>query len=1186
MPKFNTDQQKAIEADNARILVSAAAGSGKTTVMVHKILHILKTHPEVSLSQFLVITFTKDAARNMKNKLRELLEEDGSPEASRALGDIETASISTIHSFCQMLLREYSDNRAASSEPRVLKESEQTRLKEESFTDAVEQILKKDSAYTADERKQVAHLLSAFSTDELMRMVKDLYGVLMGIPRPMEVLHELSAHPPVEQWKREIEHAVDLDVLEIREKIRMEEELLLSPAAAEDYEAVCEADQALVEQFFDAWSKQTDVQGKAQLLEKTKNAFVKAPAGRTKDEAVKAWKSTMNEVRNEIKGSSGILAKALERLMPLENPDQDRLNGVICEELCGMEMLVREMTDIYRQKKDEAGAIDYADMEQSAYTIMEDPDKRAELLEKYRYVFVDECQDVSAIQDAIIQPLSGPGHQLFMVGDIKQSIYGFRNANPSLFQSYREQFRDEETARERRIFFMDNYRSCRAVVACVNQVFDAAMDRLVTEMDYLPQDHLKDNLPGEYGPVDVVLVRRNDEEAEQLEAQCEAVGRYIRSLVVPPEDVSSVQGYAYSDIVILLRTASGTAAKIVDYLRKMHIPAVYEGGMDFYGLSEVKSFLALLTVIDNLHHDDDLVGALIHPPFSFTDEDHAQVRSEFNDQEPYYRCFERCAERNEKEIDHKCRAALEQIRAWGREASRMSVPDFVWWLMRETGIYAARGAYPDGKTRQANLDVLYQRAVDGAKAGQLRLGDFVQEMHDARETKQADSDDHPSMGVGDNYVRIMTMHKSKGLEFPCVILMNLQKSIRQTPVQGRLRMNLTSSGRENPALGLYLPVIRRRTHSIMDTYGKEAFGVREQRMGIAENTRLLYVAMTRAMKRLCLVGSIRPGDEKMWLNQLKPARIWKTRSMLDMIMPAVLGQTMIPDPGRSTVYGDWRVSVMDPKAIEDSDELQENTDEQIQRVLSASQGPDGMFQPERAENIPVKTSVTSLVRQREIMAAGAVPQEEETVEDKRKNEIELHTYRLSQTASRPAFMESEKVLAVDVGSTTHRFLRLVDLNALRDPPAGCNAAVRDEAERMEREGIMTREETERVRFKGAAAFFESDLGRRMLASPEIHREWKFAMQITEDRPTIVQGIIDVAFLDGDTWVLLDYKTDWDTVPEHFVPRHAMQMNWYRVAIERLTGRKTGEMWLYALRAGEAFRVERMDPLSGETEKAE
>ena len=234
---------------------------------------------------------------------------------------------------------------------------------------------------------------------------------------------------------------------------------------------------------------------------------------------------------------------------------------------------------------------------------------------------------------------------------------------------------------------------------------------------------------------------------------------------------------------------------------------------------------------------------------------------------------------------------------------------------------------------------------------------------------------------------------------------------------------------------------------------------------------------------------------------------------------------------------------------------------------------------------PVKTSVTSLVRQSEDQAAGAVPEEEETVEDKRKNEIELHTYRLSRIASRPAFLESEKVLAVDVGSTTHRFLRLIDLQVLRDPPAGSYAAVRDEAERLERAGIMTHEETERIRFKGAAAFFDSELGQRMLASPEIHREWKFAMQITDDRPTIVQGIIDVAFLEGDAWVLLDYKTDWDTSPEHFVPRHAMQMNWYRVALERLTGRKVGEMWLYALRAGTAFRVDCMDPLTGRKQES-
>ncbi|MCR4883956.1 MAG: UvrD-helicase domain-containing protein [Clostridiales bacterium] len=1177
MPKFNTDQQKAIEADNPRILVSAAAGSGKTTVMVHKILHTLKTDPKADISQFLVITFTRDAARNMKNKLHELLEEDGSPEAAKALSEIETASISTIHSFCQTLLKEYSDNRATAAEPRVMKESEQSRLKEESFGDAVEKILGKNSAYAPEDRRKVSHLLTAFSTEELTKMVLDLYDVLMGIPRPLEALHHLAECPPSEEWQREILRAADLDVIDMREKILKEEELLQSPLAAAGFKAVYESDRAVVEGFFDKWDKTPDMLQKRALLESTRDQFGKAPATREKDESIKAWKKAFNDIRSDLKGSEGVLRKAMDRLDLILAPDQERRNGIIREELQGLETLVREVTEFYRQKKEEAGVIDYADMEQSAYEIMSDPDKCAELLAKYRYVFVDECQDVSAIQDAIIQPLSGPGHQLFMVGDVKQSIYGFRNANPSLFQSYREHFRDDEKAEERRIFFVDNYRSCRAVVECVNEVFDASMDRLVTEMDYLPQDHLRANVSGEYGPVDVILVNRNDEEAEQLEAQCEAVGRYIRSLVVPPEDVSSVQTYSYSDIVILLKVASGVASKIVDHLRKMHIPAVYEGGLDFYGLSEIKAFLALLTVIDNLHNDDDLVGALIHPPFSFTDEDNAQIRMEFNDKEPFYRCFERCAERNDKEIDRKCRAALDQIREWTEAASRMSVPDFVWWLMRESGIYASRGAYPDGKTRQANLDVLYQRAVDGEKAGQIRLTDFVREMQEARETRMADSDDHPTMGIGENYVRIMTMHKSKGLEFPCVILMNLQKSVRQGPVQSRLRMNLTASGEENPALGLYLPMIRRRTHSMMDTYGKDAFGVREQRVGIAENTRLLYVAMTRAMKRLCLVGSIKAGDERLWTDRIRAARIWKTRSMLDMIMPAVVEQVDLPGEGKSITHGDWRISVFQPSPIEDSDDLEESTDVRIQRILAERPKADVMYLPEEIEEAPVKTSVSSLIQQRKTGTSGKIVEEEETVEDKRKSETELHTYRLSPVASRPAFLEEEKVLAVDVGSTTHRFLRLVDLEMLRNPLSDYYSAVRDEAEHLEQAGIMTHEETARIRFKGVAAFFESELGQRMLASRELHREWKFAMQITDKKPTIVQGIIDVAFLEEDAWVLLDYKTDWDTKPENFVPRHEMQMNWYRVALERLTGRPVREMWLYALRSGTACRVSVLDP---------
>ena len=1170
MPKFNPSQQEAISAQNQNILVSAAAGSGKTTVMVEKIKQTLIDHPEASISQFLVITFTKDAAQNMKDKLRSLLEDaaqEGTESAAKALGEIETASISTIHSFCTQLLKEYNDNAGASMNPRVLKDTEKKRMLDECFTDAVETILEKDSSYGSPDKKAVSEMLIAFRLEELCKMVQDLYNVLMGIPDPFDFLERIVHTLPVDLWNQEILTSIDLDVLGLEECLRQEADLLQAPLALPAYEEVLRSDTEIVDSFLGQFEHTDSAEEKRGLLDATKAAFKKAPSVRGLDDDAKAWKKQIDKARDGMKASDGILATAIKRLDAMLDENNDRINEIIQRELRGLELLLRETATQYEQQKLEAGAIDYSDMEQIAYRIMSDPDKRNELLAKYKYIYVDECQDVSGIQDAIIKSLTGPGHQFFMVGDIKQSIYGFRHAEPDLFEHERRTYSDEAEATERRIFFMDNYRSCKSVVDTVNEVFTEAMERRITDMDYIPEDNLRCNLPGEFGPVDVILVKKGDEEADKLEAQCEAVGRYIQTLLSAASQASAQTNYQYKDIVILVRNAKGSASVIVDHLKKMHIPAMYEGVPDFFGLAEVKSFLSLLTVIDNLHNDDALVGTLINTPFLFTDRDLADIRLEKLEHVPFYEAFELCVERNEKPIDRKCRLVADQLAVWRKVSESMSVPDFVWWLMRETGIYAARGAYPDGKARQANLDALYQRALDGQKAGNMRLSDFISDLREARETKQSDSDDHPALGAGDNFVRVMTMHKSKGLEFPVVILMDLQKSIRRKRGDEKLRMNVSSSG---DALGLYLPAIQRNHNSILDSQGSDAFDIQALRKRISEETRVLYVAMTRAQQKLCLVGSVKDGEEDLWMNQTRAARIWKTRSMLDMIMPAVLQRVDLPDAGETKEDSLWRLSCVSGKAIEDSEETATVSDSGIQQILS-SEEPMLMYVPEAIEPTPLKTSVTTLTRQERVLSE---EDSEETVVDKRKTEEAVRTFRLSSVASRPAFLEEEKAEAVNIGTATHRFLRLINLDLFRQEGIDAEHAVRQEMERMRSAGILTEEESGMIRLHGVASFLKSDLGQRMLRSNEVKREATFTMRIDPHAATMVQGIVDCAFKEDSEWVLIDYKTDRDTDPETFVPRHEAQMNWYRTAMERLTQVNVKEMWLFALRAGKAYPVEK------------
>ena len=1166
MPTFNASQREAIAAGNPNILISAAAGSGKTTVMVEKIRQTLIEHPETSIAQFLVITFTKDAARNMKDKLRGLLEEaarEGDGAAARALGEIETASISTIHAFCTQLLKEYNDNTGAAMNPRVLNETEKKQMLGESFRAAADSLMGRESGCSPEEKRAVGSVLTAFRPEETGRMVQDLYGVLMGIPEPFAFLDRVTEELPTELWNREILRAVELDLTALEEGLLREETLLQDPRAIAAYEAVWQEDTEIVHALLRDFRAAEDAEEKRRLLAGAKAAFGKAPSPRGLDEATRDWKDQINKVRDGMKGSKGILAAAIERVDAVLDERNEEINGIIREELRGLALLVKKTAELYTAQKNEAGAIDYADMEQQAYQIMKDGEKRKELLARYRYIYVDECQDVSGIQKAIITSLTGEGHQLFMVGDIKQSIYGFRHAEPELFARDREAYEDAAEAEARRIFFMDNYRSCRSVVEAVNAVFTEAMERSITDMDYAEEDHLRCNLPGEYGPVDVMLIKKGEEEADRLEAQSEAAGRYIQALV------NGEEGYRYRDIVILIRSTKGSESIIVEHLKRMRIPAMYEGAQDFFGLAEVKAFFNLLLVIDNLHSDNALAGALQQTPFRFTDQELAEIRLEKHERVPFYEAFELCAERNEKTIDRRCRAAAEQLAAWRRISEGMTVPDFVWWLMRETGIYAARGAYPDGKARQANLDALWQRALDGQKAGNMRLTDFLSDLREARETRQADSDDHPTLGAGDNFVRVMTMHRSKGLEFPAVILMDLQKGIRRKRGEEKLRMDVGSDGE---ALGLYLPAVVRRRNSQLDSQGSEAFDIRALRKRISEETRVLYVAMTRAQEKLCLIGSVKDGEEDLWRNEKKEARIWRTRSMLDMIMPAVMQKVPLPEEGERAEDALWRVSCVAGRAIEESGEDEEFSDDGLREILEGEETVR-MYEPEIREPAPLKTSVTTLTRQARVLSE---EDSEETVVDKRRTEEAVRTFRLSSAAPRPAFLEEEKVEAVNIGTATHRFLRLINLDLFRGEGTEVRRAVRQEAERMRAAGILTDEEAERINLGGVTAFLQSGLGRRMLKSPEVRREVSFTMRIAPEEPTMVQGIIDCAFPEDGEWVLIDYKTDRDTEPETFVPRHEAQMNWYRVAVERLTGRPVKEMWLFALRAGKAFAVERRE----------
>lgn len=1181
MPDFNQDQQKAIEAKNPNILVSAAAGSGKTTVMIARIIEeLLQT--DKTIDQFLVITFTKDAADNMRRKMEtelrvradqyeKMINHGGKgskdytgklSKVKKALQGLESAAISTIHSFCMNTIKEYFDAAGVSSEVKAIDDDLPDQLFATSYVNAVESLFKGENQATKEGKKDILTIFSALKQDEIQQSIKNLHDALMGIPYPFERLEKLIADPePI--WADEVRRAVHMDLMLLDDVACREELFLDNPLTPSECIAALKADIEIIRDFQAKTLTAMDDEQICELLETTKVLFPKLTVRKCPADSKDVYEQ-IKESRAKLRNAGNIFDSAIDDLSMLFDETQHTDNEQIKIELRGLQTLLIRVYEEYQKAKQEIASVDYSDMEQLTFKLLQDESIRAELMQRYTSIYVDESQDISAIQDAIIQSFRGDGHTIFMVGDIKQSIYRFRHAEPELFDEKRRTYEDGEDAECRRLYFRDNYRTCSNVIDCINEVFVNCMAYEVTELNYEKEDHLKSNKEDNFGPVEVYLLDKGqkDETEDMLEGQCKEVSGIVERLLN--------EGYHYKDMAILLRSAKTDAPKMVDFFKRLNIPVFYDGPQSFYGLTEIAFFLDLLGSIENDRTDVELYGTLKNLPFSFTDEDLAEIRLQKRDG-PFWQAFHYCADHNELSIEKRCRAVRDQLEAWRRRAKELPISDFIWILMRETGFYASRGAYPDGKLRQANLDALYQKSLDLARRGVQRLPDFLEEIHRIQISDKTSSDTPITMGEEDDMVRIMTMHASKGLEFPVVILMNLQKNLRNQNNREQMRIEL-GTGRP---LGVYLPRIDRVKHFKRHTFGKRAFDARAVKNAIAEDTRLLYVAMTRAEQRLFLIGAFNEKDESVWKTRSKLSRLWRTRSMLDMIMPTVLSHVELPSLGNSSRYGEWKLSVIAPMAVEElKNEPSEEFDRLVSEIISEDAGmPDSMWQPEEQDFTPVKTSVTSLVRS----AQYATPEEEETVEIKRQPETVLSTFRLSEMPEKPAFMEEEKPEAADIGIATHRFLRLLDLSAFRNC-GDYEDAVRSQMAEMVGKRIISDDEAKQISIRNVAVFLRSDLGQRMVLAPEVKREWPFTMQISHDHPTLIQGIIDVAFPEEGGWILLDYKTDRDTNQDSFVARHEMQMNWYRIAVERLTNKPVREMWLVALRGRQVYQVRRVDPM--------
>lgn len=1196
MQDFNQAQKEAIYSDNKSILASAGAGAGKTSVMSERVVDQILNHNK-SIEQMLVVTFTNEAAFSMKDKIRKRLSDilensanitqEQREKVAGALIQLHSANISTIHSFCSNILK--NGYMLINIDPTftIVEDTDKKDYFEKAVKQAIENISSKTTS--AADKRLFGYFKRSISANKLKDVCADIHDTLMGIPDPYDHMHKLISDItlPLDDnpWAIYIKEYNILRIRTIISKIQTLESIVKSgdcqekilPFVSKDISVLKELEKSL------AGNPSLD-----KIIKEVKRAYDSSPdttslrLGKNATEVQKGVYNQYKEIHTEMKSVNGVFCKVIAALKSVLNPVCAKDNIHIQCQLFGLEVLMREIGKCFTQIKNDNNVLDFSDLEQLAYTILtnnDHPEVRDSIREKFTDIFVDECQDVSGIQYAIIESLKTENTNTFYVGDLKQSIYRFRHADPLLFLGLRERYQEEKSAEERLIYFQHNYRSSATIIECVNRVFSSCMNKSMTEIDYEQGDHLlvgKTDIP--CALTDVIVIDSNtkeisgDETKDKIEAQCSETARMIQKYID--------EGYSYKDIVILMRSTKTNAPKVRDWLTKLHIPVYYQGKYSFYKVPEVALFIDLLRCIDNSHQDIPLIATIKNPPFDINENELAEIATYSKDKyEAFYLAFDRCATNNNTPLEKKCYSIRETLNEWRSMSNYMTSSEMIWMLLKDYNIYSCQSAMPGGDMRQKNLSMLHQRAVMFEKTDKLRLSDFLAYITKAASIKTGGGDSSTPLGENDDFVRIMSIHKSKGLEFPVVIILDTHRNIHSTTENNAISINIETNT-DRKSLGLYAPFSYKTGSVFRHTFGLYAFTELEYMNELAEETRMLYVAMTRAKERLLLIGCAGESDENRWMTKNTEARIFSTKSMMDMFMPSALDGKRLPLIGKDITNDCWKIYYTRPMAAD------------ISSIASATRTvPDGIINTDNYDDkwdnigkdvttLPAKTTVTSVIKGHFKELAENDSATNNTDDDSE----DLTSSVLPEEYTVPKFMNlKEEETSAGIGTVMHRFMRLIDFTKFNNLVAKNDyiKELENELEYMIRQDIFNMDEAKYIKegIPGISMFLMSRLGERITSNKlNVMREKAFTVKIhVKNEDVFVQGVIDVLYMkENGHWVIVDYKTDHDTREKIMKEKHTDQLNCYRMAIERATGIPVDGMWIAALRDGSCYQVDKVD----------
>ncbi|AYC30763.1 helicase-exonuclease AddAB subunit AddA [Paenisporosarcina cavernae] len=1217
-----TDAQwKAIYAEGTDLLVSAAAGSGKTAVLIQRLIEkMLRSNNPVDVDELLVVTFTNASAAEMRHRLAEALEKAiaANPTSShlrRQLQLLNKAHISTLHSFCLSVVKTYAYVLDIDPGFRLANETEAALLKDEVLATVLEE------AYGSSNPDAVYRLVDAFSSDrddqlvetliaklyEASRVTPDPKGYIASIPEAYEVdpMMTIDDLPYVVEVKSAIGRSIEECLAMTHDALQ----LALSPEGPAAYEETLQNDTALLQAAHEIVTT-APWEDAHTFMETAAFAKLKSVKKGSCDDEIK---KQAQDIRNAVKKKFTGMMEAYYARRPARLLDEIRSMYPLMVTLAA---LTDAFGNTYEAKKREKGLLDFSDLEHLALAILskeengilEPSDIAMTYRKQFHEVLVDEYQDTNILQESILQLIKSGNEEngnLFMVGDVKQSIYRFRLAEPMLFLTKYRTFTEEPMTSGTKIDLNANFRSRAEVLQGTNFIFSQIMSQQVGEIDYDDAAALKPAAPysEKDEPVEVVVLHTEEEEADEdapvevvqeeelKKAQVEA--RYMIRKIQEWMDSGAVVTDAWSgktrlleyrDIVILSRSMT-SSADFAEEFKQAGIPLYAELSKGYFDAIEVMIVLNVLRVIDNPYQDIPLASVLRSPFVGLTESELSLIRlsdpkASFYEALTAFIASEKSGIR--LETAEKLQRFLLHFSKWRDMARRGSLADLIHVIYEDTFYYDMVGAMPNGKQRQANLRALHDRALSYEKTsfrGLFRFLRFVDRMRKRGDDLGAAR----AISEKENVVRLMTIHASKGLEFPYVFVAGLGKQFNQ--------MDFNGSYLFDQHFGLAVKAIDPDQRITYTSLPYLAMKEKKQMELKAEEMRVLYVAMTRAKEKLVLLGTVGKLDKTLsnWeqasqtAEDMLPSYIRaRAKGFFDWIGPAV---------SRHMDFAKWRGGSVDHRVMHPSkwsfetvaaSDFQGDYVDVTRKVETPLPSNGNDASAEIARKLSYRYDFDSSTTKRSKQSVSELKrlsqlQKEEEPEFFRAAQVKD---AMEVVVPRPSFLQesARSLSSAERGTAMHSVMQHLPLSL----PAEAGE-LRTFIDHLVSRAILTRAEADAVSIEQLQVFLQSDLADTMRNAKRVLREIPFthALDAGDEDTQILQGIIDAVVETNDgKWLLIDYKTDRvggvfmtdASISREMNVRYGMQLKLYAKAWEEITGISFAETILYLFDTGKTLQL--------------